>query len=241
MPGSIDSERTLAELVLEQPGRARVFEELQLDYCCGGERSLVAAAAQDGLDLRTLILALEAQERAFGTGQAERDWQDVSLAELCDHIVDEHHALLRRELPNVDKLLVKVSSRHGQTVPELNELKAVFNGLQGELIAHIDQEEEGLFPLCRDLVEGTDAQAAAISQEMEAHEAAHKAVGHTLLKMRELAGDYRPEQALCTTYGVMLKSLHDLERDLHQHLHEENNVLFPRLRDHLATAPAPGL
>ncbi|MGV1049498.1 MAG: DUF542 domain-containing protein [Solirubrobacterales bacterium] len=236
----IEPERTLSELVLEQPGRVRIFEELQFDYCCGGDRSLAATATERGLDLRTLVLLLEAQERALGASQPERDWREATFTELCDHIVDVHHAYLRRELPATGELLAKVVSRHGETLPQLTRLESVFDNLQGALIVHLDQEEEVLFPLCRSLDEDADGKAAGGgSPQLGMHEAAHTAVGQALATMRELGGDYRPEQALCTSHGVLLESLATLERDLHQHIHEENNVLFPRLRARLGEAQAP--
>ena len=234
---AIDPERTLAELVIEQPGRARIFEELQLDYCCGGQSSLAEAAAQHGLDTRTLAFALEAAEVTTSTSRSERDWQEASFVELCDHIVDVHHAFLRRELPHIDELLAKVVDRHGDTLPTLKELETRFTDLREELIDHIDREEEGLFPFCRSF-EG-EAEAEAILPQLGMHESAHATVGQALASMRELTDGYRPDQALCTTHRVLLESLHDLERDLHQHIHEENNVLFPRLGARLGEALAP--
>lgn len=226
---AIDPERTLAELVLERPGRARIFEELKLDYCCGGQSSLTEVAAQRGLAPLTLAAALEAVERANDGGSSERDWRSASLTELCDHIVDVHHAFLRRELPQIDQLLTKVVDRHGVTVPELGQLQVRFGELRADLTDHIDHEEAGLFPFCRSLEEGGEAEV--ILPQLGMHESAHAAVGQALVSLRELAGGYAPEQALCATHRVLLGSLQELERDLHQHIHEENNVLFPQLRE----------
>lgn len=228
---AIDLDRTLSELVLEQPARARLFEELELDYCCGGQSSLAEVAAQRGLDAGTLAVALEAAERAGDAGSSERDWREAPLAELCDHIVDVHHAFLRRELPHIGELMAKVIERHGDTQPTLKELDGQFSELRAELIEHIDREEERLFPYCRSLAEG--AEPAEIGPQLGMHESAHAAVGRTLAIMRVLGGGYRPERAFCTTHGVLMEALDGLERDLHQHIHEENNVLFPRLREEI--------
>lgn len=238
MTTTIDLERSLGELVLEQPGLARIFAELNLDYCCGGSVSLSDAATQRGLDVRTLALVLEAEARSNDTSLRERDWRAVPFAELCDHIVDEHHAFLRRELPHIEELLEKVVSRHGDSVPTLQQLQGDFKALHTELIDHIDREEQGLFPLCRNL--DRDGQVPGAIPQLEMHEAAHANVGETLSRMRELGGGYDRSAALCTTHGVMLESLRGLELDLHQHIHEENNILFPRLRGELAeTSPQP--
>ncbi|MEZ4588356.1 MAG: DUF542 domain-containing protein [Gemmatimonadales bacterium] len=225
---TIDPERTLAELVLERPGRAQVFEELELDYCCGGQSSLADVAAQRGLAPLTLAATLEAAERARRGSNFERDWRRAPLSDLCDHIVDVHHAYLRRELPRIDELLAKVVDRHGARAPELGQLQEHYVSLRSALIAHIDSEEETTFPLCCSFEEGGDRDAVLLG--LDAHEASHAAVGQALTRMRELAGDYRHDQAFCTTHRVLLGSLQELERDLHQHIHEENNVLFPRLR-----------
>ncbi|HWB69587.1 MAG TPA: DUF542 domain-containing protein [Solirubrobacterales bacterium] len=226
----VDPARTLAELVLEQPGRVRTLEDFQLDYCCGGQSSLAEAAARRGLDPRAVATALEAAGYDVDP-DAEPDWRDASLTELCDHIVEVHHAYLREELPRIAELFGKVVSRHGGTVPELEDVEVEFTGLRQGLIEHIDNEERALFPLCRALEEG--AAGEATMPQLAMHETAHANVDDTLEVIRRLMDGYRPEQALCTTHGVLLASLERLERDLHQHIHEENNVLFPQLRERL--------
>jgi regulator of cell morphogenesis and NO signaling len=242
----IDPERTLADLVLENPARVSLFEELQLDYCCGGQSSLGEVAAQRGLDPRTLALALEAAERtgvASSSCSAERDWQEAPLSDLCDHIVDVHHAFLRRELPAIGERLGKVAAKHGAMVSSLIELEKRFDELSTDLLEHIDQEEQGLFPLCRSLDEdvesGEDFDTALVARRLAMHEHAHAEVGKTLAVMRELGGGYRPETALCTTHRLVVEALDRLERDLHRHIHEENNILFPRLRARCDEAAAP--
>jgi regulator of cell morphogenesis and NO signaling len=236
---TIEPDRTLSELVLEQPGRARIFEELQLDYCCGGKRSLAESAAERELHLETLVSALEAADRASEDGEGEHDWRQASLTELCDHIVDVHHEFLRRELPRIAELSTKVAGRHGDTLPSLKELEIRFEALQEDLIEHIDREEAGVFLLCRELEGGSGEPLQTVSPQLGMHEAAHEAVGQGLASLRELAGGYRTEDALCTTHRVLLESLAELERDLHRHIHEENNVLFPRLRERLGEMQAP--
>lgn len=226
---TIDPEKSLGELVVEQPGLARTFEELGFDYCCGGKATLADAAAEHGLDPRTVVSVLAAEGRALEAGSGERDWREVPFTELCDHIVSVHHTFLRRELPRIEELLEKVVSRHGETVPTLPQLQAEFKTLHADLIDHIDREEQGLFPLCRGLDGDAELSPEAVPQ-LGMHEAAHSNVGEGLARMRELAGGYDTSAALCTTHGVLLEALRGLEVDLHQHIHEENNVLFVRLR-----------
>jgi regulator of cell morphogenesis and NO signaling len=220
---SIDPSRSVADLVLELPSRARVLEQLGVDYCCGGKRSLADACAGGGVGLDTTLAALESASQERST---EPDWTRASLAELCDHIVSAHHGLLRTELPRLDSLLATIVRVHGAGRPELAELRSTFAGLRDELEEHMASEEERLFPVCRTGGPFDAEQLAELSHE-------HDATGAALARLREIAQGYDLDQALCNTHRATLDGLHSLERDLHQHIHEENNVLFPRA---LATA-----
>ena len=189
----IDASRTVADLVLEQPSRARVFENLGLDYCCGGNRSLTDACAAVGVDLDATLARLEA---ASEEPDGEPDWQRVPLEELVDHIVSVHHDGMRQELPRLDGLLAKVVRAHGD-------------------------EEERLFPLCRS-GEPLDP------RHVEELEDEHVSTGQALGQLRALTRDYDLGVARCNTHRATIDGLRELEVDLHRHIHEENNVLFPR-------------
>ena len=219
----IDPSRTVAELVLEEPARARVFEELGLDYCCGGRRSLTDACGARGVAVHEAVAALEAAPSGSST---ERDWTRVPLAELCDHIVAAHHDRLREELPRLDVLLDKVVRAHGDGRPELSEVRETFVALRTELEEHLSAEEDELFPLVR---AGGPYDARRLAELEDEHEFA----GSALARLRELTGGFDTGRALCNTHRATLEALRELELDLHQHIHEENNVLFPRA---LATA-----
>jgi len=215
---SIDASRTVADLVLEQPSRARVFENLGLDYCCGGKTPLADACSAHGLAVSEAVAALEA---AADLPTSERDWTTAPLTELCDHIVSEHHDRLRQELPRLDALLEKVVRAHGEERPSVVELRETFTALRSDLEEHLAAEETQLFPLVRT---GGPYDAEQV-RELE-HD--HEWAGTALARMRDLTDGYDAEHALCNTHRATLDGLHELERDLHQHIHEENNVLFPR-------------
>jgi len=223
----IDPSRTVAELVLEQPSRARVFEELGVDYCCGGKSSLGEACAARGVDVEAALAALESvADEPVLAGATERDWTQASLTELCDHIVSAHHDHLREELPRLDGLPDKVVRAHGDERPELAEIRETFGALRAELEEHMATEEAELFPL---VARGGPYDADQVA-ELE-HE--HEFAGSALARMRELSGGYDLGRALCSTHHATIDALRELELELHQHIHEENNVLFPRA---LATA-----
>jgi len=152
---SIERSTTVADLVVEGPALARLFEQLGIDYCCGGKRSLEEACASRGLDVATAIALLEADGGA-PEGEAE-DWARAPLGELCDHIVEAHHALLRRELPRLSTLLGKVEVAHGPERPELAEVRSVFEEMRDELEEHMEKEELVLFPLCAAVGSGAPA------------------------------------------------------------------------------------
>ena len=214
----IDPSRTVAELVLERPSRARVFEELGVDYCCGGATPLTDACAARGVAVEEALTALEA---AGDAPTDERDWMTVPLTELCDHIVSEHHDRLREELPRLDNLLTKVVHAHADERPSVVELRDTFTTLRSDLEAHLAAEEERLFPLVR-------AGGPYDADQLRALEHDHAWAGVALARLRELSDGYDLDSALCNTHRATLDGLRELERDLHQHIHEENNVLFPR-------------
>ncbi|MGH3002881.1 MAG: DUF542 domain-containing protein [Gaiellaceae bacterium] len=215
----IDPDRSLAELVLERPSSARVLARLGLDYCCGGRSSLADACREQNLDAATVVVFLEHEFEPVAV--EETNWALAPIADLCAHIVEAHHARLRWDLPRVSELGARAASVHGDALPELHDLHEEFEELRAELEEHIADEERTLFP---DLAAGGSLGRGEL--ERLRHE--HDGTGARLRRLRELAGDYDTTQALCNTHRALLEGLHGLELDLHQHVHEENNVLFPR-------------
>ncbi len=216
---SVGLDRSLAELVLERPSAARVLERLGLDYCCGGRRSLREACADRGLDPDTVVVFLERELDPVGL--EARDWLSEPLADLCAHIVEEHHGRLRSELPRLSELAERTASVHGEVQAPLRELRDEFEQLRAELEEHITDEERDLFP-------GLLGDGALDQARLEQLLREHDGTGKRLRRLRELGGNYATEKALCTTHRALLQGLHGLELDLHQHVHEENNILFPR-------------
>lgn len=230
---SVEQSSSLAELVTERPSRAQLFERLRFDYCCGGAQTLADACARRGLDAATVRALLEAldEDGSQVDSPEARDWRQAGIGELCDHIVSVHHEGVRRELPQIAELLATVVRVHGEGRPELAEIERVFGGVGDDLARHLKEEEEVLFPACRELERAGGDAAAVDGALIERHEAEHSGVGEGLARLRELAGDYDASQALCGTHRALLAALHHFESDLHQHVHEENNVLFPRVRE----------
>lgn len=223
----ISAEKTVSDLVVERPGRSRLFEELGIDYCCGGGVPLAEACAGVGLDPDEVLAELERQE----AGRAEDDSGPASmgLGELVDHILKTHHAYLREELPRLGLLVNKVTNAHGNAHPELLELRDVFEKLSAELEEHTEKEEQVLFPACRELERGVSVfPFGSVEGPIAAMMAEHVEAGGYLGRMRELTWDYDLPQDACNSYRAMLDGLAELERDTHYHIFKENSILFPK-------------
>lgn len=230
---TMDPQESLASLVLDQPRLVELFEQLGFDYCCHGSGSLAAACLERDLDVDTFIRVLDAHVLATRPAPDHAyDCRSASIPELCDHIVSAHHSPLRQKLPQLSETLTTVVRVHDKDDPRLGTLGQLFDGLAHDLLEHLDREERLLFPACTALESGDDAvDRGSLLHELEDD---HADVGGTLRALRELADGYRAETARCGTHGALLEGLAALERDLHQHIHEENNVLFPRIRARLA-------
>ncbi|MDZ4804112.1 MAG: iron-sulfur cluster repair di-iron protein [Candidatus Eisenbacteria bacterium] len=226
-------EQTVGQLVTERPGRARIFESLGIDYCCGGRRRLDTACESSGVSADTVMSQLEA-EYAGGVG-AEPDPSRLSMTALCDQIERTHHTFLRNELPHLQRRMEKVAEKHGPRDPRLLELQTILRSFTAEIGSHMMKEEEILFPLIRSLEAGTQPAAdraaccsVGVSGPIRVMEAEHEHAGEALARMRVLTDNFTPSPSACQTHQALLSGLADLERDMHRHVHKENNILFPR-------------
>lgn len=242
------SEATMVgQIVSERLGRARVFEGFGIDYCCGGRRPLGEACRELGLDPQVVIAALRASDAEASPTQ-ERDWTQTSSDVLIEHIVSTHHVFLRRELPRLADLALKTEQAHGQRHGELAECRNVFEALRAELESHMLKEEQILFPAIRNMESAARGQATfvgSVQGPIRVMEHEHKSAGQALSRLRELTNDFTPPEDACNTWRALLEGLKALESDLHQHIHKENNILFPRAvsleTSHAGPGPAPQL
>jgi regulator of cell morphogenesis and NO signaling len=228
----------VGQLVCGHPRWARVLEEFGIDYCCGGKRTLEEACEEKQLDLVDVCQRLDSAAAPLA-GVDDTDWRRFSLGELIDHIVAVHHSYLRCEFPRLSTLLDKVVAAHQENHPELAELRDVFLTLTDELSTHMMKEEQILFPRIRQLEQaGAERRYSpyGVSNPIRVMEHEHRDAAELLARMKRLTGDYRAPADACTTYRVLLDSLAALERDLHLHIHKENNILFPRAAELEAAA-----
>jgi regulator of cell morphogenesis and NO signaling len=218
---------TVGRLVAQRPERAQVFEEFDIDYCCGGKRTLGEACARRGVDPAMVVRQLEKVDA--DEPEASPDWMNEPLPALCDHIVATHHQFLRQELPRLHGLLSKIARVHGEHHPELLQLLDVFEPFSWDLDLHMDKEEQVLFPLVKRLVANEVPASFYMLAPLRVMETEHDQAGLALAEMRELTNNYELPGDACGSYRAAFAGLQNLEQDLHRHVHLENNVLFPRM------------
>lgn len=223
----LDVNRTLGDLVAEQPGRARVLERVGLDYCCKGHRSLADASVAAGLD----PVSIAEQMAAIDDGPRPGG-DDLEPVALIDHIMETHHAYLHEELPLLDALAEKVRDVHRSRHPELDQVARTVNALRLDLEPHLAKEEQVLFPAIRAQADGeTSFPFGAIANPIRVMMSEHDRAGELLSDLRAAAGDYAVPDDACTSYRLLYERLQHLESDTFRHIHLENNVLFPAVTD----------
>jgi regulator of cell morphogenesis and NO signaling len=232
---SMTVEKTVRELALENPAATRVFEKLGIDYCCGGNKSLEEACRAANLSMDAVIDSLEMADHSARAVQADHTWQTEPMTDLISHIKTTHHKYTREEMARLAPLFDKVCSVHGQNHPELQQVRASFRGLVQELTTHMMKEEMVLFPYIVRMEEAFIQKEAVLPSpfgsvqnpvSMMEHE--HDSAGNALRAMREASSGYTVPPKACISYQTLYKALVDFEADLHQHIHLENNILFPR-------------
>ena len=224
--------QTVREIALEQPSSIRVFEQFGIDYCCGGRKPLSEACATGNLEIDAVIAALEKASQS--PQEKAENWSDKLLESLSAHIVATHHAYVKRELPRLAMLAQKVINRHGSTKSELPVIAATLAQLDEELTQHLAKEEAVLFPYIAGLEKsiatgspkprscfGTVANPIAMMTQE------HDAAGTLLAEIRTLSGNFTTPPEACPTFHAFYDGLKEFEQDLHQHIHLENNILFP--------------
>lgn len=232
---SVSAARTVREVAVEFPEATRIFERLGIDYCCGGNKSLKEACAASNLSVDQVIDSLELAEQTARSKQKDRNWQTEPLADLVAHINSTHHKYTREEIVRLRPLLDKVCSVHGKNHPELQQVRASFQEVAQELTTHMMKEEMMLFPYIVRMEEAVIQKEPILPPPfgtvqhpvaMMMHE--HDSAGACLRAMRQASAGYTPPGDACISFQTLYKALAAFEADLHQHIHLENNVLFPR-------------
>ncbi len=229
---TVDTAKTVRELAVEMPQATRVFEKLGIDYCCGGGKSLEEACASARVPVSEVLESLAASS---APRTAAGEWAAAPMGDLIEHIVAKHHAYVKSEVPRLEQLLAKVCSVHGNNHRELLEIQGTFRGLAAELSMHLMKEEQILFPYIQNMEAAVNAGRSVpptpfgtVRNPVQMMTMEHDSAGDALKSMREVSNGYTTPADACISYQTLYRAFQEFEADLHQHIHLENNILFPR-------------
>lgn len=232
---NINATTTVRELAAAMPGATRVFEKFGIDYCCGGHRTLFDACRTATLSVEKVAISLAEAAAAEQTNAPIPVWQAESLTALATHIVDRHHSFTKQELERLETLLDKVGARHGANHPELSEAQRLFCQLKHDLIPHMLKEEQVLFPYIAQMEKAVSEQRdipppffGTVGNPVRMMTVEHDNASELLRELRRVTNGYLAPAEACASFQALYQALAALEADLHEHIHLENNILFPR-------------
>ncbi len=218
---------TVADIVIANPSAARVFERHGIDYCCHGRRPLAEACAEAGVAQADVEAELANLDPAPAAAALPAD-----IGGLIGHIVASHHVYLRTALPRLRDLMDKVVNAHSAAHPEVRVVSGVLTEITDDLLPHLLKEERILFPLAIELlgaVGATEFHCGSVRNPISVMHMEHDRVGELLASLRFRTDGYQPPADACPTWHALYAGLAELEADTHQHVHLENNVLFPKI------------
>jgi len=230
---SFTSETRVKDIALSNPDARRVLEDAGLDYCCGGNKSLHDACHKANVSADEILQRLRENTRNISPAAAE--WISAPLTDLTQHIQDKHHRYVRESIPRIRVLLEKVKAKHGRVHPELADIQGHFTDVGQEMIMHMQKEEQILFPYIEAMERAANGNGAleppffqTVRNPIQAMMNEHDSAGDLVKQIRKASSEYAAPVDACTSYKALYQDLREFEADLHQHVHLENNVLFPR-------------
>ena len=233
---AINSTTKVREVALELPQSTRLFEKLKIDYCCGGDQPLATACASAGIEVQNLLELIEQVKQTPAAGNAgTADLQKATATELIGYILDKHHVFTKGEMARLEPLADKVVGAHGANHSELLTLRDLMRQLFQDLRPHMFKEEQILFPFIIALENAREQKRSApfapfgtVNNPVRMMLAEHDTAGDILREMRKLSSDYAVPADACISFRTFYEALEGFEQDLHQHIHLENNLLFPK-------------
>lgn len=224
---------TIRDIVTEDFRTAAVFQKYGLDFCCGGGRSISDACTKEGVDMASVTSDLETLLNQPANGTPKYNTWELDL--LADYIVANHHRYVRETVPAIMQHVRKVATVHGHGHPETIRIADLFESVALGLMQHMQKEELMLFPYIKQLVAARNdgsrpapSPFGSIANPIRMMEVEHQSAGDEMAEIRELSAGYNPPDDACTTFRVSYQELQAFEADLHQHVHLENNILFPK-------------
>ncbi len=225
--------QSIGQLVAEDFRTAEVFKKFNIDFCCGGKRTVEEVCQEKGIDLGEVVNSLAAIDQTKADDRA--NFQTMSLDKLCHHIINTHHTYVLGSIDFLSEIGKKVVQVHGESSPELLEIYHLLNTVFEELHSHMHKEEAILFPYVEQLAVAnrfnqtvSPPAFGSIINPISVMEEEHEFAGNALKDIKRLTNDYQPPEHACNSYRVFFAKMEEFENDLHQHVHLENNILFPR-------------
>lgn len=226
------TEETIGEMVAKDYRKAQVFKNLGIDFCCGGKKTLNEVCDTKGIDVEALKAKLSAAEKIE---QTAHDFDKWHLDFLVDYIINIHHNYIKENIPFIKELAIKVAKVHSDHHPEAIEVATIFKGLAADLSLHLMKEENVLFPYIKELVAAEknstkikQASFGSVNNPTQMMENEHEQAGEDLVQIRKVTDNYTLPADACTSYTILYKKLQEFENDLFNHVHLENNILFPK-------------
>ena len=226
--------KTIRDIALEMPVSTRVFEELKIDYCCGGRRFFNEACQLAGVSPVFAAQKISAALKNASDGESVEFAEKKSPSELADYIVEKHHIFSRNEIGRLTNLMENVCHKHGKQNPELATLRKIFRTLCDDLMVHMRREEFILFPYIKNLEMSREHSFSmpfphfgTVQNPIRMMMLEHDNAGEILKEMSEITNNYSVPETACLSFKTLYSGLRELEKDLHQHIHLENNILFP--------------
>lgn len=217
------------DVVNEIPKSADLFKRYRIDFCCGGNRPILDAAAGLNINMDTLMAELtEVYEKSQNEPTDLEVWTNSDSSTLINHIIEQYHRPLQEELTMLSPYVTKVAKVHGDSHPELLKVYELFYEFKKELLEHTAKEETTIFPTLLKLADAVGEERQTMINEILELEKEHDHAGNILRELREITSDYTLPIDACGTYTLVYKRLETLESDTFMHVHLENNILFPR-------------
>ncbi len=227
----ISQETHVGDIVRSHFQTVKIFDNYQIDFCCGGKQSIREACEKQSLDPNEVIEKLEA---AIKTPADAPEFDKMPLGELIQYILENHHSYVREQIPMISKFLVKIEEVHGNKHPEIKMINFHYNESVKQLTAHMEKEETVLFPFIEKLVMLKSGELTPSWNKISAEETIssliqeHENEGARFEEISRLTLSYQPPQGACNTFRAAYQNLQAFEKDLHRHVHLENNILFPK-------------
>jgi regulator of cell morphogenesis and NO signaling len=230
---NFNDETKVKDIALSNPAARQILEDAGLDYCCGGGKSLHEACLHADVPAEEILKRL--RENSKHVSPDEANWASAPLVDLTRHIRDRHHRYVREAIARVQPLLDKVEAKHGKSHSEIADIRRLFTEVGREMIMHMQKEEQILFPYIDALEKATNAHSSVeppffqtVRNPIHAMMKEHDAAGELVKQIRKASSEYTAPADACTSYKAVYQDLRQFEADLHQHVHLENNILFPR-------------